>query len=47
MVWGRVGTRLTLCRATHITTGLPNYTMQTEFQSQRPSDVETPVRPLS
>jgi hypothetical protein len=26
-----------------VRTGLPDHTMQTKFQSQRPSDVETPV----
>jgi hypothetical protein len=26
-----------------VCTGLPDHTMQTKFQSQRPSDVETPV----
>jgi hypothetical protein len=39
--------RVTLCRATHmhmsVRTGLPDHTMQTKFESQRPSDVETPV----
>jgi hypothetical protein len=42
MVCGRV----TLCRTTRnmsIRTGLPDLTMQTKFQSKRPSDVETPV----
>jgi hypothetical protein len=27
----------------NVCTGLPDHTMQTKYQSQRPSDVETPV----